>query len=116
MNFTDNHGQSPAAALTDEVEGAGITTAVSPQVAMEAVELFVDLQGEDATDLTRQKLQQWRTKHPDHERAWQHIATVNGRFEALGSSAGRAVAHASITQPAMISRRDMIKTLSVLLV
>ena len=91
MKFESNEDLTKAESLKEEIEGAGIAGDISSQVAMRAVEWFVDLQAEDDTDMTWQKLQQWRDQHADHERAWQHIEMINGRFQGLGSSAGRGM-------------------------
>lgn len=83
-------------------------------VALQAVEYLVDLQSGDDPEATRQQLQQWRQQHPDHERAWQHIETVNSQFSALSSPAEKSLAHASLLYPGDASRRQAIKALSVL--
>lgn len=88
---------------------------VPAHVAMQAVEFYVDLQSHQDTQTTLAAVQEWRGQHPDHERAWQHIETVNGQFKSLHSTTGSAVAHASMTKPGMSSRRDMIKAMSLLL-
>ncbi|ATQ76835.1 histidine kinase [Massilia violaceinigra] len=91
-------------------------------VARRAVEWLVELQSGEGGDATCEAMQQWRAEHPDHERAWQRIATVNARWRgALGGSAAAAqLAHdALIDTPAAparpLPRRDAVKALAVVL-
>ena len=93
-------------------------TAVPAAVARQAVEWLVELQSDDASDATRAALQQWRAAHPEHERAWQHIAAVNARWR--GAAGASPLAHAVLLDaPAAPSRplprRAAAKTLAALL-
>lgn len=115
-NYQDKRAQTADSNYEENpIDGTRIATQVSPDVAMKAVELFVDLQSEEDNSHTRQLLDTWRAQHPDHEKAWQHIENVNGQFQTLKSSAGSAAAHASVKQLGHSSRREMMKALSVLL-
>ncbi|GAA3936362.1 FecR domain-containing protein [Litoribacillus peritrichatus] len=92
-----------------------VPTDISPQIAKRAVEWLVDVNEaiDKKADILK-ALQEWRDQHPDHERAWKHIESVNNRFGMLDVVA-KSVAHSSVTHPQMISRREMIKALSVAL-
>jgi transmembrane sensor len=86
---------------------------IPPHVAQHAVEWLMELQSGNTTDATWQALQQWRSQHPDHERAWQHIEAINGKLRSVGRTS--SIAHATLTQPRSAKRRETIKALSVLL-
>lgn len=86
---------------------------IPSHVAQHAVEWLMELQSGDTTDSTWQALQQWRSQHPDHERAWQHIEAINSKLRSVGAVS--SIAHAALTQPRSAKRRETIKALSVLL-
>ncbi|MFC3153313.1 FecR domain-containing protein [Litoribrevibacter euphylliae] len=91
------------------------TSDIPHAIAIQAVEWSVELQGSPKNSRTViQQISQWRAEHPDHERAWQHIQSVNKQFAFMRSSTGKRLAHTSVVHPAMHSRREMIKALSVL--
>ncbi len=91
---------------------------VPAAVARQAVEWLVELQSDEASDATRAALQQWRASHPEHERAWQHIAAVNARWR--GAAVPSPLSHAALLDtpaaPARpLPRRAAAKTLAALL-
>lgn len=94
----------------------GTGTAIPPEVARRAVEWLVELQSDDSA---LQALQHWRGQHPDHERAWLRIETVNhqllGPLRGAASPVASALAHATLAPPRSIQRREAFKTLMVLL-
>ena len=113
MLFCVGAGLTPV----DRMEARADTgTAIPPDVARRAVEWLVELQSDDTA---RSALAQWRSQHPDHERAWQRIETVNhqllGRLRSAASPAASAIAHATLAPPRSIQRREAIKTLAALL-
>ena len=85
---------------------------VPPTVARRAVEWLVDLQGDGVTEALRQGHRAWLAEHPDHERAWRHIESVNQQLR--GAARASAIAHATLAWPRAPGRRQAIKTLSVL--
>ncbi|HEX8609681.1 MAG TPA: FecR family protein [Telluria sp.] len=94
--------------------------AVPAAVARQAVEWLVELQSDDAGDVhaAQAALGQWRAAHPEHERAWQHIAAVNARWR--GATAAAPLAHAVLLDappaPARpLPRRTAAKTLAAVL-
>ena len=115
MSVEDDTNQRTAANNSQPLN-QNKTDDIPPQIAMRAVEWFVDLQEDPGLESnTRKSLKHWLNQDPIHERAWRHIETVNGRFGVLDSMVGKSVAHASVTHSRMISRREMIKALSVVL-
>lgn len=57
--------------------------AVSEAVANQAAEWLTLLMSGEASEDDRQRWQQWRMEHADHERAWQHIETIIGRLKIM---------------------------------
>lgn len=88
---------------------------VPPEVAQRAVEWLVELQSGEASAPTRAAWQQWRDAHPDHERAWRHIESLNARWRGLASPLASATAHAALAPAGSPQRRQTVKTLAVLL-
>ncbi len=89
---------------------------IPPHVARRAVEWLLELQsGDNNAAITRQGLQHWLAQHPDHQRAWQRIETVNGKLRQLASPLGSQAAHAALGAPRSITRREAVKTLAVVL-
>ncbi|NHZ89865.1 DUF4880 domain-containing protein [Massilia sp. CCM 8733] len=91
---------------------------VPAAVARQAVEWLVELQSDEASEATRAALQHWRAAHPEHERAWQHIAAVNARWR--GAALPSPLAHAALldTRAACarpLPRRAAAKALAALL-
>ena len=56
-------------------------------VARAAATWLTLLMSGEATAADRRRWQQWRDEQPDHERAWQHIEAVTGRFKVLAPRA-----------------------------
>ncbi|MFT4069158.1 MAG: FecR domain-containing protein [Paraburkholderia sp.] len=91
---------------------------VAPEVAHRAVEWWLDLSSGSVTPSQRAAFDAWRAAHADHERAWQHIQAVSGRFQSIGDSAAANAARSALTLPARDTRRSRragIKALAVLL-
>lgn len=60
---------------------------ISESVADAAAEWLTLLMSGEATDNERRRWQQWRTAHPDHERAWKHIEAVTSGLKTTGATA-----------------------------
>lgn len=60
---------------------------ISAAIADQAAEWLTLLMSGEASDEDRQRLQQWRAAHTDHERAWRHIETVTGRLKVMAPKA-----------------------------
>lgn len=95
--------------------GLGRSSDIPPHVARRAVEWLVELQSADVSTTTRQGLQHWLGLHPDHERAWQHIEAVNGQLRSVVLPMTSAIVHATLVPRRSVKRREVIKTLVVLL-
>ncbi|MFT3812849.1 MAG: FecR family protein [Acidovorax sp.] len=61
---------------------------ISEAVADQAAEWLTLLMSGEATAADRQRWQQWRAAHTDHERAWRHIEAVTQRLKLLEPRAG----------------------------
>ncbi|MGC7405691.1 FecR domain-containing protein [Pandoraea pneumonica] len=83
----------------------------APGIAQQAVEWWVTLHGGDATDTLRAACARWREAHPDHERAWRHIETADGRMRHVSDTLGAAVAQAALRAPRSRARRTAIKVI-----
>lgn len=88
---------------------------IPPTVAKRAVEWLVRLQSEPLVEETREEWARWRAAHPDHERAWQRIETVNGKLRGIASPVQSALAHATLAPVASPGRREAVKALAALI-
>lgn len=89
---------------------------IPAHVAQAAVEWMVTLQSRPLASGALEKWEHWRKAHPDHERAWERIETMNSRFERLSySPAASALAHATLAPPASRGRRRAMQVLAVAL-
>jgi transmembrane sensor len=88
-------------------------------IAMRAVEWWMELQSGKNTRAQQLALAHWRAEHPDHERAWQHICHVSGRFRNLvDTTAGKhgvSAARAALPHAGTARRRASVKALATLL-
>ncbi|WP_105509251.1 FecR family protein [Paraburkholderia sp. BL21I4N1] len=88
-------------------------------VALRAVEWWMELQSGEDTRSRQLELARWRAEHPDHERAWQHLSDVSGRFRSLADATddahGAAAARAALTRAGSSRRRAGAKALAILL-
>lgn len=87
---------------------------VPARVAERALEWLVELQAEDATAQTTDAWRRWRAEHPDHERAWQRIESVQGRLKPLSTPATADIARAALAPRDPRPRRHAMKTLATL--
>lgn len=90
----------------------------SPAVVRQAIEWMMRLNNDAASPRVRQRCEQWRAAHPDHECAWQRVLSLNAdlhnRFQALPASG--AAFDALETSAQRLGRRQALKLLSGLLV
>ncbi|MGE0799326.1 MAG: FecR domain-containing protein [Lautropia sp.] len=84
---------------------------ISEAIADRAAEWLTLMMSGEASDQDRQRWQQWRAAHPDHERAWQHIDAVTRRFQALAPSAGYRVLSPYAAGPKGSRRRKALNLL-----
>ncbi|MFT3720919.1 FecR domain-containing protein [Pseudorhodoferax sp.] len=56
-------------------------------VADQAAQWLTVMMSGEASDDERRRWQRWRAAHPDHERAWQHVEAVVGKFKAMAPHA-----------------------------
>jgi len=87
---------------------------IGEAVADQAAEWLMLLMSGEATEADRQRWQQWRAEHADHERAWQHIENVTGRLKGLAPHAAYQVLTpygAAAQAPRGPGRRKAIHTL-----
>lgn len=110
-----NNSPSTPSAPRNDNHGLVRSSDIPPHVARRAVEWLVELQSGDVSTTTRQSLQHWLSLHPDHERAWLHIEAVNGQLRSVVSPMASAIAHATLVPRRSVKRREVIKTLAVLL-
>ncbi len=87
---------------------------IPAHVAERALEWLVELQAGDAPPQVRQAWAHWRAEHPDHERAWQRIESVQSRLQPLSAPETAGVARAALSSPKQKPRRHAIKTLATL--
>lgn len=81
-------------------------------IARQAVEWWVTLQGGDATDTLRRACARWREAHPEHERAWRHIENADARMRHVSGTLGAAVAQAALRAPRSRGRRVAVKAIA----
>ncbi|MFA5630853.1 MAG: FecR domain-containing protein [Porticoccaceae bacterium] len=88
---------------------------IPPQAAQSAIEWLVDLRAEHVAPDTLDAWRRWRAAHPDHERAWQRIESINGKLGHLATPVNAALARATLSAPASPRRRQIIAGLAALL-
>ena len=81
------------------------------QVLQAAAQWFAVLQSDTVTDDDRQAWRRWLSD-PEHDRAWQRVEQISGRFEPL-SRDPFGVEASSLMQRRQPTRRQALKTLSV---
>jgi transmembrane sensor len=105
--------------VSDAPLSGSLDQSVPADVAQRAVEWLVDLQAEQVHPEVWDDWRRWRAAHPDHERAWQRIAAINGqvfgKLHGLASPVKSALVQAALTPPRSTARRNAISTLTVLI-
>ncbi|AJP59071.1 hypothetical protein UC34_23220 [Pandoraea vervacti] len=81
-------------------------------IARQAVEWWVTLQSDDASDALRAACVRWREVHPEHERAWRHIEGADSRMRHVSDALGAAVARAALRAPRSRERRMAVKAIA----
>lgn len=89
-------------------------TAIPANVADQAVHWLIELQATPSSPRLLANWRRWRAQHPDHERAWQRIESVNTSLRNLSTPVQAALAHATLTPTRSGSRRQAVKTLAAL--
>lgn len=84
---------------------------ISKSVADEAAEWLMLFMSNDVTEADQRGWRQWRSAHPDHERAWQHIESVTKSLKVLEPSMGYKV----LSPYSVIESSSKRKLLSLLL-
>lgn len=87
---------------------------ISAAAARRAIEWLIDLQAPDVSPQVQEAWRRWRAEHPDHERAWQRIESVNGRLRPLTDHSAAAVV--TLGPPASRHRRRALGGLAAVLV
>ncbi|TDV59137.1 FecR domain-containing protein [Pseudomonas sp. LP_7_YM] len=90
----------------------------SPAVVRQAIEWMIRLNDHTVSPPLRQRCDQWRAAHPDHECAWQWVqrldTDLHSQFEALPASGAAINALQATAQ--RLGRRQALKLLSGLVV
>ncbi|NYI02289.1 FecR domain-containing protein [Cupriavidus plantarum] len=89
---------------------------IPPHIAEQALEWLVELQDAEVSPEVVASWRQWRAAHPDHERAWRRIESVQGRLQPLATPATAGIARAALMPTASRTRRHALKAVAVLLV
>ncbi|MFJ4291759.1 FecR domain-containing protein [Cupriavidus sp. NPDC089707] len=87
---------------------------VPADVAERALEWLLELQEQHGAPQCLAALEHWRAEHPDHERAWQRIESVQARLLQLSTPGTAGIARATLATPASRPRRRAVKALAVL--
>lgn len=85
---------------------------IPPAIAEAAMGWWVELQADPVPAEVRAACLRWRAARPEHEQAWQIIASAHQRLHATGLPA--ALAHATLAAPRSPARRQAIKALALL--
>lgn len=64
---------------------------IGKHVADEAAAWLTLFMSKEASEVDMRRWRQWRSAHPDHERAWQHIEAVTNRMKVLEPTIGYQV-------------------------
>lgn len=83
---------------------------INEEVADQAAEWLTLFMSNELSDADQLRWKQWRSAHPDHERAWQHIETVTRRFKSVEPSVGYKVLSPYVG-PKSSSRRKLLSIL-----
>ncbi|AIY41082.1 Fe2+-dicitrate sensor [Collimonas arenae] len=88
-------------------------TPINPAIIREAATWLMTLHGGEATEADQQAWQRWRSRSPEHQRAWLCAQKLNGAFSDIPAELGMPVLDRAT--PRHQQRRAVLKTLSVLL-
>ncbi len=101
-------------AMPNAMPNADPITPLPAGVARRAVEWLVELSDRELPAERWAAWRSWRDAHPDHERAWQRIETVNGRLRELGRPMPADLARTALLAPDSPARRRVIGSLVLL--
>ena len=87
-------------------------TPIDRRIAREAASWFVRLQHSSAGAAEHAAGAEWRARHADHERAWQLAERFSSRAQQLAGEPARA----ALERPRSLERRQVLKTLALLIV
>ncbi|CAM3844423.1 Protein FecR [Pseudomonas reidholzensis] len=80
-------------------------------VVREAARWYIRLHEAAPEDAQRKRFEQWRSQHPDHERAWQLAQRVSGQWQGIPDGVGLR----TLDRADRLSRRDGLKALMLLM-
>ena len=84
--------------------------ALDPAVVRQAAEWMARVWSDDTSDEVRAACAQWRASHPDHERAWRRLQTVENKLLGLP----REAAQQTLREPAASAYRNRRRALQAL--
>jgi len=90
--------------------------ALPADVAERALEWLIDLQESPGSPDLIQGWRAWRAAHPDHERAWQRIESVQQRLQPLAEPGQSGLARTALAAPRSAQRRRALKAMAVALI
>lgn len=104
--------------MDNSIEGTGIQlghdVSIPSQVVHEAAAWMARLWSGAATEADHAACLQWRSRHPDHERAWGRLTAMERRFSGVSST----LVHGTLVQPemaALMARRKAVRLLGLCL-
>ncbi len=89
-------------------------SASSVSVIDQAVDWLVLLWSGEADDAQREAWRRWRAASPEHERAWQHIESMDTRLRHQGSGLTATAALSALNAPVSASRRRALNAVVAL--
>jgi transmembrane sensor len=87
-------------------------TPINPAIIREAATWLMTLHGGDATEADQQAWQRWRSRSPEHQRAWLCAQKINSAFSDIPAELAMPVLDRPAPYP---QRRAALKALSLLL-
>ncbi|MDB5767111.1 MAG: fecR [Collimonas fungivorans] len=88
-------------------------TSINPAIIREAATWLMKLHGDDATEADQQAWQHWRSRSPEHQRAWQCAQRLTDSFSDIPPELGMPVLDRPVVYPQQ--RRAALKALALLL-
>lgn len=87
-------------------------TQINPAIIREAATWLMTLHGGEATEADQQAWQRWRSRSPEHQRAWLCAQKINSAFSDIPAELGMPVLDRPVSYQ---QRRTALKALSLLL-
>ncbi|OVZ62182.1 hypothetical protein CDO44_04870 [Pigmentiphaga sp. NML080357] len=69
----------------------GRSSPIDPAIVQRAAEWMARLLASDVSEADRLACANWRSAHPDHERAWQHLAAIDGKLREVPAEVAQYV-------------------------